>query len=61
VETPDKLRSKAAALIDKRGLRGAASDIGVHADALARFVAGGASHPATVRCIQDGLRPKARR
>lgn len=49
------LREKAQKLIDKRGLRKAAGDIGVSSDALARFVAGGLSHPGTVKLIEEGL------
>jgi hypothetical protein len=56
----EELREKAQALIDKRGLRAAASDIGVNSDALARFVAGGQSHAGTVKLIEVGLRKAVR-
>lgn len=57
----DELKEKVQALIEKRGLRAAASDIGVNSDALARYVAGGQSHPGTVRLIEAGMRKASKR
>jgi hypothetical protein len=55
VETSTVLRKRAKKLIDAKGLRKAAGEIGVSSDALARFVAGGMSHAGTVRMIEEGL------